>query len=748
MKDKLKKAGIFVIVAIVNILLNCCKGLPLSLSFYAALAFGNYSVVASTAAFLISFVAYPKINMILSGCAMAAVIGSIAAVYKKRKKVAGAEISLYIFCASAVYVVIGDGKIYAKLVYTAIIALFTIVSKETLQTFESGEIADEKGVGRCFCLAAFFSVCGIGLLSLAGEDLYKGVAVFLILCVTRLRGGSYAFAGVLSVPLAVTDPKYTAVFLCYAAGAAAFMRFSHIIASLMPVTIELALTFLLGFYDSFGYVQGISIFCGGMIFALIPSSLYKSILATSPKTVEDTLTKDAINKTRTELSTKLYDLSGVFSGLENSLSSLSKEKKSDMTAQKIALAAAKKCRNCVAFQRCLKCGYPDENELTKIVEVGIAKGRITLVDLTRDFLDVCGYPNGMIFEINKLIAERLDEIRANERTEEVNGILRLFSKGVGDGLKDKAFALSSVCAFKGGERKIAKKMAVLGTPVKGLLVTGENEEKRLSVFADKKYDGIKLAASASQAIDERLTLSTVTPVDEKTAIFSFTPALDFDAVFGVGSVTKFASEACGDAHSVIKISESKFLVSLSDGMGSGTKAYDTTDATLSLVEGLYRAGISSETALPLINKILSVSTEDNFAAVDIAVVDLKNGSCNFIKIGAPYGFVVSPDGLKFIEGSSLPLGILDELKPTTATTTLADGDMILMLSDGVTDAFSSSSELVEFLKTAPQYNPQALCDGIINRALELDDGKAKDDMTAVCVRIFKPCPTAQLTAAA
>lgn len=747
MKDKLKSAGVFLLVVIVNVLLNSCKGLPLSLSFYAALAFGNYPVVAATAAFLISFVAYPKVNMILSGCAMAAVIGSIAAVYKKRKKEAGAEISLYIFCASAVYVVIGDGKIYAKLVHTAIIALFTIVAKETTRTFEEGEIAEEKGVGRSFCLAAFFSVAGIGLLTLVGEDIYKGVAVFLILCVTRLKGGSYAFAGVMSIPLAITDPKYTAVFLCYAAGAVALMKFSPIIASLTPVTVELALAFLPGGYDSFGYVQGISLFCGGILFALVPSSLYKNILATSPKTVEDTLTKDAVNKTRAELSTKLYDLSGVFSGLENSLSSLSGEKKSDMTAEKIALAAAKKCRDCVAFQKCLKCGYPDEKEIAKIVEVGIAKGRITLVDLTREFLDVCGYPNGMIFEINKLIAERLDEIRANERAEEVNGILQLFSKGVGDGLRDKAFALSSVCAFKGGEKKIARKMAVLGSPVKGLLVTGENDEKRLSVFADKNYDGIKLAAAASEAIDERLTLSTVTPVDEKNAVFSFTPALPYDAVFGVGSVTKFASEACGDAHTVIKISESKFLVSLSDGMGSGEKAYATTDATLSLVEGLYRAGISSETALPLINKILSVSTEDNFAAVDIAVVDLRNGSCNFVKIGAPYGFVVSPSGIKFIEGSSLPLGILDELKPTTASSILSDGDMILMLSDGVTDAFSSSSELVEFLKTAPQYNPQALCDEIINRAIELDDGEAKDDMTAVCVRIFKPHSNAKSTAA-
>ena len=172
-------------------------------------------------------------------------------------------------------------------------------------------------------------------------------------------------------------------------------------------------------------------------------------------------------------------------------------------------------------------------------------------------------------------------------------------------------------------------------------------------------------------------------------------------------------------------------------MGSGKTAQDTTDAALTLIESFYRAGISSEAALKLVNKILSAATDDNFSAVDIAVTNLNDGACDFITIGAPYGFIVSEEGLKFIEGSSLPLGILDDLRPATANAVLSDGDMVLMLSDGVTDSFASSSEFIEFLKTAPRKNPQALCDSVIRRALDLSGGVAQDDMTAVCVRIFK-----------
>lgn len=738
MKEKLKLVLKFTLATLAGVLLNARFDAPISLALYAALAFSDRSIVAATASFMLSFALKPELSALLSACCMAAVIGGIACVYQKRSKKAGAEVALYIFCASAFYIAAGEGKIYAKLIYTAIIAVFSIVCQEAVNTLESGEYADELSVPKGFCLSTFIAACAVGLVAITGVELYKGVAAFFILLATRLRGRAYAFAGVLSIPLAVDDPKYSAIFFCYAALSSALMPLSPIIAALSPAVADFALYSFLSFYDSFGYLQGIALLCGGVCFALIPPSVYDGALTLSPKNLEVLLTKDAINRTRSELSAKTYDLAGVFSGLQSALASLADKEKESFSATRLAALAASSCASCSLCARCARIGYPDIDELEKIAEVGIAKGRITLVDMTKSFLDVCGYPNGMIFEINKLIASHSEKTRADERAREVNEILRLFSKGVADSLKDEAFSLSSPATLDATEeKKLAKKIRLLGGEIKGLLVTGTGKEKRVSVYAKKNVDGVKLALILSQATDERLSLSSVTQVDAESSIFLFSPSPELDAVFGVSSVTKYSSEACGDSHSLIKLDEKRFLVALSDGMGSGKKAFATTDAALSLVEGLYRAGVASETALPLVNKILSVATEDNFSAVDLAVVDLALGSCDFIKIGAPYGFIVSAAGLRFVEGSSLPLGILDELKPTVATSTVSDGDMLLMLSDGVTDAFSSSSEFVDFLKTAPSSNPQALCDSVIKRALELDGGAAEDDMTALCVRIFK-----------
>jgi len=737
MKEKLKSTGIFLLIALCFALLNAAFRVPLALSLFCALCFGGYPLVPAAVAFLLSFAVTPSVPMLIAASVMTAVIASLAAVYRKKGKVAGAEIALYIFASCAVYIVTGEGKIYLKLVYTSIIALFSLVCAEAVKLVKNSSFAEEMSVGEGACLSLFICALAFGLNNLVGIDIYKGIAVFFILAATRLRGKSYALAGVLCVPLAAVNPAYAAVFLCYALVASLFMGITPFLAALAPVGAEFLLYSFTDIYASFDAIQGVSLLIGGLLFALVPSSVYSSLVRLSPKSAENVLTKEAVSRTRGELSAKLYDLAAVFSGMNYSIEKLRGDDDGP-DVKKIVEKTLESCKSCSLYKRCARANFPSVEEMTKIIELGVSKGRVTLVDLTKDFLDGCGYPNGMIFEINKAISENCEKIRENERSRETTEILSLFAKGVSDCLKDEAFRYSSPATVSVTEEKaIYKKLRAKGVSVRGLLVYGEGENKRVSVYAKSTADGKKIAEVLSKVVNENLSISSVTPVSNDGAAFSFEPTPPLDAVFGVNSVTKYASDACGDAHSMIKLDRSKFLVALSDGMGSGRKAQDTTDAALTLIESLYRAGISSETALPLVNKILSAATDDNFSAVDIAVTNLNDGSCDFIKIGAPYGFIVSSEGLKFVEGSSLPLGILDELRPSTANAVLSDGDMILMLSDGVTDAFASSSEFIEFLKTAPTKNPQALCDSVIRRALDLSSGVAEDDMTALCVRVFK-----------
>ncbi|MBQ7642914.1 MAG: SpoIIE family protein phosphatase, partial [Clostridia bacterium] len=71
-----------------------------------------------------------------------------------------------------------------------------------------------------------------------------------------------------------------------------------------------------------------------------------------------------------------------------------------------------------------------------------------------------------------------------------------------------------------------------------------------------------------------------------------------------------------------------------------------------------------------------------------------------------------------------------------------DGDMLLLMTDGISDAFGSSGDIIDYIRLAPALNPQSLADDVLNRAIELSNGEKKDDMTVLCVRIFKKTKTA------
>jgi stage II sporulation protein E len=226
-------------------------------------------------------------------------------------------------------------------------------------------------------------------------------------------------------------------------------------------------------------------------------------------------------------------------------------------------------------------------------------------------------------------------------------------------------------------------------------------------------------------------------ITEDKIYLSFRKRVEYDAVFGVSKVNKDGSPISGDTHSVLRISDKKFLVALSDGMGSGVEAENVSSISLSLIESFYKAGMNSDLILNTVNKLLSINTEDSFTALDVSVIDLENKSADFIKYGAPYGFIINDGAVKIIEGNTLPLGILEDLSPSVAKTEVYDGDMILLLTDGISDAFKSSSAIIDFLRSVPAKNPQTLTNQILSKAVALNDGKHLDDMTALAVRIFK-----------
>ena len=136
--------------------------------------------------------------------------------------------------------------------------------------------------------------------------------------------------------------------------------------------------------------------------------------------------------------------------------------------------------------------------------------------------------------------------------------------------------------------------------------------------------------------------------------------------------------------------------------------------------------------LTLVNKVLCLADDENFSSIDISVIDTVSGGLDVIKMGAVATFVCHRDNVEIISCAAPPAGIIEKASPLTSRHQLYDGDMVIMMSDGVFDALDEQGVIsaVEEINTA---NPQILADRMLERAL--NEG-AKDDCTVLVMRLF------------
>ncbi len=734
----IKQIAFFSTLTVIFFSLNI-ENVPLSSSLYIALIFSNVNFVAPTLAFLVSFARYKDLIMLLCGLFTATSTILIFSLYKKFKRTPSVESVFFILLSQIVFLLFSKQEIVNKLVYTAIITVFYFICSVAVRTIKYKNITAETETGEKFSVGVLFVVASYYFINLTNINVYKVIAYFILLFSLKFYKNTVplSISLFLALPLAIYSKQFeffalfsAIYFLCYI-----FTPYISIVPALTLVGTEFVFNYFVKIFPTYGYIELICSLLPAIMFSLIPEKVYTRLNDISCQG-GDKLTRSAITSVKSQISGQVYELSNAFMEMQGSLDLLkSQQDLRKPTIKKITKSSIESaCQTCPNYNTCKLAG--DTEAFAKIIEIGLAKGRLTLVDFPKSFLEICTNPNPLIFEINRLIDKfkvKIDEIA---RSQEAKEVLSLSAKGLSEKLSQIAFNLSGFnLPDKKLEKQIAKHLRKNGIKTYGVLVDG-NEHENISILTKNEYSEEKLTNIMQNYLDIPVAVFDRQPLQSEMVFYTFSKSSNVEASFGVSAKTKFSSETSGDVHSLIKLGENRFLVALSDGMGSGDVAYCESSAAIGLIEGMFKAGISSRVVLEVVNKLISISTEDTFSAIDMVVIDLNKLICDFIKIGAPYGFILSKEGIRYIEGSSLPIGILNELHPTTAHTETKSGDIIIMLSDGVTDAFGSSSDFIEFLKSAPSKNPQTLADSIIAHALELTNNVAEDDMTALCVRLF------------
>lgn len=78
--------------------------------------------------------------------------------------------------------------------------------------------------------------------------------------------------------------------------------------------------------------------------------------------------------------------------------------------------------------------------------------------------------------------------------------------------------------------------------------------------------------------------------------------------FGISRKTKEGSPISGDTSSSLKLEDGKYLLAISDGMGTGPKARQSSKIAIKMLERLLSSGFDKDSSIELINSTLSASS--------------------------------------------------------------------------------------------------------------------------------------------
>ena len=186
----------------------------------------------------------------------------------------------------------------------------------------------------------------------------------------------------------------------------------------------------------------------------------------------------------------------------------------------------------------------------------------------------------------------------------------------------------------------------------------------------------------------------------------------------------------GDNYYIKKDYNSNYIFALSDGMGSGYNAYLESVDTLRIITSLSSYHFRVKTILKLLEDIYELRANyDHYATLDLLTIDTANKNVNLYKMGSTTTYVLHNNSLTAYQNKALPLK-LDEMN-STFTFDISSGDLIFLLSDGITD-FIDQNEFYSLIDVSE--SPENICSKIIDHLKIKEKNNLKDDLSLIVIK--------------
>ena len=236
---------------------------------------------------------------------------------------------------------------------------------------------------------------------------------------------------------------------------------------------------------------------------------------------------------------------------------------------------------------------------------------------------------------------------------------------------------------------------------------------------------------ASAAIIQRALLPK--PVE-----FAFEVGIDLHAAMTP------AREIGGDFFDLVRLEDGRIALGVGDVCGKGVPAALFMGITKTLIRINLREHPDLPAAILKTNAFLTQNNaSEQFATIFYVVVDPTTGVFNYCSCGHIPAYVRRANGaVDALSGGGLPVGLFETMKARVHSGTLGSGDILVLFTDGLTEAVNSlmqefgETRLLEVLSEQHEDGANAWVSRLESRVREFAAGQAQsDDLTCVVLKL-------------
>ncbi len=204
-----------------------------------------------------------------------------------------------------------------------------------------------------------------------------------------------------------------------------------------------------------------------------------------------------------------------------------------------------------------------------------------------------------------------------------------------------------------------------------------------------------------------------------------------------------ARDVGGDLYDIVKLDENRVVITVGDVCGKGVPASLFMAISQTVMRLVVHSGEDLQAEIKAANKLLAANNEEQmFTTLFCGVIDVPSGTMTYCNCGHNPPLVLRRGESAFepLPICGPPLGISDRVKYVPRSIALAPGDLLLLYTDGVTEAedFQSAQFGMERLEQAilemRDRPARTVVEHIIKRVTEFTKGAPQsDDITCAAV---------------